>query len=413
MLALTLVLPSLLALDLIVFDNGDYNVVTAADVQPTDDLLVRLGPGGLFDTTIVDLRDGAIVRDVTLENGSYLRAQLGAEVTRNVVVQGGGSIEFLEASTASGHIRVEAGGLAVVTRADSVGSIDVLPDGELEVLGETTVTGDVDLAGNVAFRRAILQGNVTLRASANALIADSTIAGLALVEGSSDRAFNGVEFQSGVTLRDATSASFGLGTTFTGALTLEDTSSASIRLATSNLGFGDVAGTSGVAVGTDRYGRQVSFAFFRDAGATLTIVEDAPLGVPFCGQAVPNQAGLFGRIQAYGSPVLSQDNLFLEAADLPPNTFSFFFVGTDRDSVPFLLNTICTGGNRGRYVGPGQIRPGNAAGRAELRISTSSIPGNPATTPSPGDTYVFQCWHRAHNPATTSNFTDAIEVTFE
>ncbi|MCP3996840.1 MAG: hypothetical protein GY722_17525 [bacterium] len=31
----------------------------------------------------------------------------------------------------------------------------------------------------------------------------------------------------------------------------------------------------------------------------------------------------------------------------------------------------------------------------------------------PGDTWTFQCWFRDHDPALTSNFTDAVSVTFQ
>ena len=39
-------------------------------------------------------------------------------------------------------------------------------------------------------------------------------------------------------------------------------------------------------------------------------------------------------------------------------------------------------------------------------------PQNPVSA-QPGEAWYFQCWHRDANPTTTSNFTDAVSVTFQ
>ena len=47
-------------------------------------------------------------------------------------------------------------------------------------------------------------------------------------------------------------------------------------------------------------------------------------------------------------------------------------------------------------------------------INVNAIAQPSGTTPiSPGETWHFQAWHRDANPTLTSNFTDAVAVTFQ
>ena len=74
---------------------------------------------------------------------------------------------------------------------------------------------------------------------------------------------------------------------------------------------------------------------------------------------------------------------------------------------------LCLGGSIGRYVGPGQIMNSGSTGSFTLVLDLNAVP-----TPTgyvavqPGDTWNFQAWHRDANPGPTSNFTDAVSVTF-
>ena len=75
---------------------------------------------------------------------------------------------------------------------------------------------------------------------------------------------------------------------------------------------------------------------------------------------------------------------------------------------------LCLGGAIGRYVGPGQIKNSGAAGTFDLVLDLASTP-----TPTglvqvlPGDTWNFTAWYRdAVSGVATSNFTDAVSVTF-
>ena len=81
--------------------------------------------------------------------------------------------------------------------------------------------------------------------------------------------------------------------------------------------------------------------------------------------------------------------------------------------VPSSQGAICVLGLVGRYVQPGQITSSGPTGSILFPIDLSAIP-----TPSslvqalPGETWNFQAWYRDVNPTVTSNFTDAVSVTF-
>ena len=49
---------------------------------------------------------------------------------------------------------------------------------------------------------------------------------------------------------------------------------------------------------------------------------------------------------------------------------------------------------------------------ATLELDLSAVPVNPPVAVLAGDTWNFQCWYRDHVPQVTSNFTDAVGLTF-
>ena len=75
---------------------------------------------------------------------------------------------------------------------------------------------------------------------------------------------------------------------------------------------------------------------------------------------------------------------------------------------------LCLGGLIGRYVGAGQIRNSGATGSFSLALDLTAMahPFNPVVA-QPGQTWYFQARHRDANPGLTSNFTDAVSITFE
>ncbi len=75
---------------------------------------------------------------------------------------------------------------------------------------------------------------------------------------------------------------------------------------------------------------------------------------------------------------------------------------------------LCLGGAIGRFNGATEIQLGGPCGIFDLVVDLTSVP-TPfgRTSVMAGETWVFQCWYRDTNPSSTSNFSDAVNVTFQ
>ena len=73
--------------------------------------------------------------------------------------------------------------------------------------------------------------------------------------------------------------------------------------------------------------------------------------------------------------------------------------------------TLCLGGSIGRYNG--QVQTSGPDGSFAITIDVNQMPVNPVTAAVAGETWRFQAWYRDNNPGATSNFTDAVEITFQ
>ena len=117
-----------------------------------------------------------------------------------------------------------------------------------------------------------------------------------------------------------------------------------------------------------------------------------------------------------GSSVVGLNDLVLEAADLPPNSFGFFLTSQSQGFVTSpggSAGNLCLGGAVGRYVGQGQIQNSGGSGEISLVLDLTAMPTPTGFVPvQPGDTWNFQAWYRDANPGPTSNFTDAVSVRF-
>ena len=97
---------------------------------------------------------------------------------------------------------------------------------------------------------------------------------------------------------------------------------------------------------------------------------------------------------------------------------------TDNEGVKHPVNTVirddecesrlCLGGFIGRFIGPNQVLAADPGGVIHLPVDLSSLPtALGSTSAAPGETWYFQLWHRdGVAGAVTSNFTDAVSVTF-
>ncbi|MEM9798799.1 MAG: VCBS repeat-containing protein [Planctomycetota bacterium] len=144
---------------------------------------------------------------------------------------------------------------------------------------------------------------------------------------------------------------------------------------------------------------------------------ERPIGEQICTPAIPNSTGMPASIRARGSELLTLRDVTIRASALPRNASGYFLTSQTQAAVFPVSNSqgrLCLGGAIGRYVGPGQIQNSGASGSFELVVNLSGIPTpNGPTLALPGSTWTFQAWYRDANPTSTSNFTDAVALTFE
>lgn len=149
----------------------------------------------------------------------------------------------------------------------------------------------------------------------------------------------------------------------------------------------------------------------------LVALGDALEGDSFCA-AVPNATGTAGGLSIEGRAAVVAGDATLTAFDLPPGAVTVFLASRLAGSWPLpggSLGVLCLGGGVGRYLGPGDVRPADAAGRVELRVVPSATPTPTGPTAIlGGETWYFQAWHRDLAPlgAWSSNFTRALRVPF-
>lgn len=157
----------------------------------------------------------------------------------------------------------------------------------------------------------------------------------------------------------------------------------------------------------------------RTACNGIQIVPEASFGITYCSPAEDNTTGVPGRLFATGSPVASANNLTLRAEDLPQNEFGIFITSQTDGFIANPNNSqgnLCIVGNLGRYNDVGQLQNSGTAGTFELQLDLTQTPTPTGTVPIlAGETWYFQGWYRDFLPGQgpTSNFTDAVEITFQ
>ena len=136
------------------------------------------------------------------------------------------------------------------------------------------------------------------------------------------------------------------------------------------------------------------------------------LGTSFCSPAVLNSSGAPAEIDALGSIQIADEDFLVAARSMPADRFGYFLVGmgTGTFSPPGAQGTLClTGSTIFRFAK--NVASTGATGEYALIIDLTALPGHGAV--KPGDTWNFQAWFRDANPGPTSNFSDAVAVTFQ
>ncbi len=121
----------------------------------------------------------------------------------------------------------------------------------------------------------------------------------------------------------------------------------------------------------------------------------------------PNSTGLAGRLVATGSSRVVDNDLTLQAYDLPPGNIGRFLYGDQKQHLPYGSGLLCVTGQLARFpvqnIGP--------AGRAVLTVDNTNLPVGGGLL-LPGTTWNFQFAFR-DTAGGTSNLTDAVSVLFE
>ena len=147
------------------------------------------------------------------------------------------------------------------------------------------------------------------------------------------------------------------------------------------------------------------------------IVPGVPvLGERYCSPAIVNSSGAPAVLRALGSAVVADDDLTLEASSMPLHTSGYMLASLDEGFAAQpggSQGNLCLGGTIARFRS--QVMSSGAEGRFSIPVDLSSIPITPPTAVLPGETWRFQCWFRDQLVfgITSSNFTDAVRVTFE
>lgn len=151
-------------------------------------------------------------------------------------------------------------------------------------------------------------------------------------------------------------------------------------------------------------------------GTVLSICyANATAGTRYCAP-VANSTGVPGDLYGTGTTSLAADNLVLNVANLPANSFGFFIRGTAAINVLMSggsQGTLCVGGTIARGVG-GAIFNSGATGTASLPAMLNALPTTTVGSTVPatvGQTIWLQCWYRdLVGGSATANLTNGLQV---
>lgn len=156
-----------------------------------------------------------------------------------------------------------------------------------------------------------------------------------------------------------------------------------------------------------------SFPVAGGAGAfTIAAPAERRIGTSYC-SANPNSTGAPGRLLGYGYAEVGRNDLSLVAVDLP--LFSFA-LPINSPNQTFVANAggsagnLCVGPDIGRHTA--LLENTGGTGLVNVRVDLTALPrpNGPPQAVQPGETWNFQVWHR---DGATSNFTDALSITFQ
>ena len=148
--------------------------------------------------------------------------------------------------------------------------------------------------------------------------------------------------------------------------------------------------------------------------AYVAVLPLPEMGLKYCSPVNPNSTGLPGLLNGAGSVVAGHNAVQMNLAQLPIGQFGLLINGTATGLTPLAggsQGTLCLGGAFGRYNA--EVFMVDPMGQASVTLDLTQ-------TPTPfgfvsimaGETWYFQAWHRDQDNGPTSNFTEALGVTF-
>lgn len=132
------------------------------------------------------------------------------------------------------------------------------------------------------------------------------------------------------------------------------------------------------------------------------------IGTIYCNPAANNSTGSPAAIAAGGSTAANDNDLTLTADGMPANQLGYFLCGMGQNTFtpPGAGGAFCIGGGGlGRFFPPGLTTGAN--GTYSFTLDLNAVPRFGSIMA--GDTMNFQAWYQ---DGSTSNFSDALEVTF-
>jgi hypothetical protein len=137
------------------------------------------------------------------------------------------------------------------------------------------------------------------------------------------------------------------------------------------------------------------------------------LGSRLCSPAAANSTGGGAEVYATGSAVVAGQDLTLAAVGLPAGQFGYFVCSQTQGSVtpPGSMGVLCLAGSIGRFRS--QLQNSGSDGHMAIAVDLAQLPVTPPVAAVPGETWTFQLWYRDQVGGPTSNFSDAVAVTFE
>ncbi len=157
-------------------------------------------------------------------------------------------------------------------------------------------------------------------------------------------------------------------------------------------------------------------AAMTDLDAVYLVELQQTAGTPYCDPAVVNSTTFPGVLKAIGSDVAMDNNLVMEASDLPVGEFGYLLNGLGNNVTMNPGNSagnLCVSGQIGRYNTVADIFQTGPNGTGTITLDLTNTPTNMApTSVVAGQTWYFQVWYR-DTTGMTSNFTNGVEILFQ